>query len=714
MSAPSHKQIFLSAVSAEFRSYRDLLASDLNGPHLDVKVQEDFVVTGGTTLEKLDAYIQGCDAILHLIGDATGAIPPSAAVQAIRRRYPDLLQRLPALADAIDIDPPVISYTQWEAYLAIYHRKRLHIYQPAGDAPRDADFKANSTEKELQEKHFQRIHDLGRDRGRFTNQERLSSLVLRDLQDVLPPRESVVPPAEQIPADVRKLLDDAWANRHDGKYEDAQRAFTAARVLAEQHRSKSGAAKAKYGIACLLNERRENPQEARSLLNESLRDFREAQSQDGVSRVLHQLGILEAQSRNFDEARAYLKQSLEVARKQNDEGGVAHALDQLAQIEYQLGRSDDALKLFDEALTELHQLYQDSGSDTDKQEEAIEAIAGCHHHKGIIYDTAGEFEQAESSFLRAAEWHRKSGALANVGRPLYLLARLKYRESDFTAADKYLQESCQLFLDCNELRWAALCMDLKGRALFQIGQRELATYCFTTALNLTPDAKEKAEYLNKLGRLSLQGGSVEEARQYFAQAREISEKEQLPHELGVTIRNMAALADTEGKDEERDRLFIEAISVLRDSLRRESAVPIQAKLLGEIGAFYEEMGNYSEALLHYQKARRIYSEMGEIGGIANTMGCIARMKHFLGNDQEEFEIYRELKRVVDGTPYYELIAGTATNLGVLEMRAGNLKVAKQLLDEAEHLCEKHYLPIIGQVRKNKRILERKVRAQSGS
>jgi tetratricopeptide (TPR) repeat protein len=307
MSAPSHKQIFLSAVSAEFRSYRDLLASDLNGPHLDVKVQEDFVVTGGTTLEKLDTYIQGCDAVLHLIGDATGAVPPSAAVQAIRKRYPDLLQRLPALADAIDIDPPVISHTQWEAYLAIYHGKRLHIYQPAADAPRDHSFVANATEKELQGKHFQRIHDLGRDRGRFANQERLSSLVLRDLQDVLPPREALVPPAQKIPADIEALLDEGWALRNAGKLEDAQQVFNRAREIAEQRRHPLAIAMAKYDAAAVLIDRRQNLEEARQLLTESLAIFRQvpaAGEHSRAGRALYQLGFLEIQLRNFDEARA--------------------------------------------------------------------------------------------------------------------------------------------------------------------------------------------------------------------------------------------------------------------------------------------------------------------------------------------------------------------------------------------------------------------------
>ncbi len=51
-------QIFLSAVSDEFRDYREQLRHDLTRPNVDVKVQEDFNDLGTVTLDKLDTYIR--------------------------------------------------------------------------------------------------------------------------------------------------------------------------------------------------------------------------------------------------------------------------------------------------------------------------------------------------------------------------------------------------------------------------------------------------------------------------------------------------------------------------------------------------------------------------------------------------------------------------------------------------------------------------------
>ena len=68
-------KIFLSTVSDEFRAYRDQLRSDLTRHNVEVKAQEDFKDLGGDTLDKLDVYVENCDAVVHLVGDMTGSAP---------------------------------------------------------------------------------------------------------------------------------------------------------------------------------------------------------------------------------------------------------------------------------------------------------------------------------------------------------------------------------------------------------------------------------------------------------------------------------------------------------------------------------------------------------------------------------------------------------------------------------------------------------------
>jgi tetratricopeptide (TPR) repeat protein len=227
----TNRKLFLSAVSSEFESYRRLLAADLKRPTLDVAVQEDFGVGGGLTLDKLDDYLRACDGVVHLIGKATGAVPEAVAVQDfIARRCPDLATRVPSLASALAQSDPGFSYTQWEAYLAIYHRRELFIYRPTDfesatcHCPREPRFVLDPAQEQSQRAHYQRLCDLGRDRGLFANPERLSSAVLRDLVEILPRLETRldVPPTrlrhtagQLVGRDAElNLLDEAWNNPH--------------------------------------------------------------------------------------------------------------------------------------------------------------------------------------------------------------------------------------------------------------------------------------------------------------------------------------------------------------------------------------------------------------------------------------------------------------------------------------------------------------------
>ena len=131
-------RIFLSAVSNEFRAYRDQLRGDLTRHNVDVKVQEDFKDYGGVTLDKLDLYIINCDAVVHLVGDMTGANAKPASLQAIRTKYADLAEKLPPLRELLNLADGT-SYTQWEAWLALYHDKLLLIAEADGSAPRGPD-----------------------------------------------------------------------------------------------------------------------------------------------------------------------------------------------------------------------------------------------------------------------------------------------------------------------------------------------------------------------------------------------------------------------------------------------------------------------------------------------------------------------------------------------------------------------------------------------
>jgi tetratricopeptide (TPR) repeat protein len=182
-----HVQIFLSAVSAEFRSYREALHRKLERQNLTVKVQEDFIAGGSETLDKLDDYIRHCHAVIHLVGDMTGALAPPPSATLVARCFPDLRDRLPMLAPFLEAGAPRLSYTQWEAWLAVYHGKRLFIAVPEDGVNRDDSYRLSEAERVAQQEHLQRLRAAGsHSEIHFTDTKDLAIEVLRSkLQEIL-------------------------------------------------------------------------------------------------------------------------------------------------------------------------------------------------------------------------------------------------------------------------------------------------------------------------------------------------------------------------------------------------------------------------------------------------------------------------------------------------------------------------------------------------
>jgi tetratricopeptide (TPR) repeat protein len=153
----AHIQLFLSTVSAEFKGYREMLRRNLNLPDVTIQIQEDFIAGGVPTLDKLDLYIRECDAVIHLVGDGLGSLAKPRSLAYVNEHYPDLASRLPPLGGFLAADGPSLSYTQWEAWLALLHGRKLLICVPTPEAPREEGFTCDPQHQVLQQEHLARL-----------------------------------------------------------------------------------------------------------------------------------------------------------------------------------------------------------------------------------------------------------------------------------------------------------------------------------------------------------------------------------------------------------------------------------------------------------------------------------------------------------------------------------------------------------------------------
>lgn len=412
--------------------------------------------------------------------------------------------------------------------------------------------------------------------------------------------------------------------------------------------------------------------------------------------VLYDLGANEVIRGSLDEAEAYFFEALVIAEKDKDKYGIATIFQQLGWVEDHRGNFKLALEQYDKALTNFLGIYQNHDSKTEK--EAIDGVAVCHHHKGLVYEHLGNIIEAETSYKKALEWYGKIDRKIALGIIRFFLARLKVREAEYDESKTYLKEAMEIFKEIGAAKHLTMCFDLKGRTHYTLGQTSEAISAFEEALAIVEKAKsfdEQVELLNKLGRLCLNennnNNQPEKAKTLFHKAKDVANENNLLEGYAEAIQNLARIAQLENNVQERNRLLIEGVKTLEKLLFTIQAEPRRAFIIGKIGGFYEQMENFLQALNYFQKAKKAFEAISDVQGMANCLGSIALMNFRLGKRLEEVETYRQLKQLVDGTPYYDLIAGTAINLGGISVQSGNLDEAKMMFQEAEFLCQKYNL-----------------------
>jgi formylglycine-generating enzyme required for sulfatase activity len=165
----SYRRLFVSCVSGEFAGYRDKLLRSLTSHSTEVHIQEHFRTSGVSLLEKLDVYIERCDAIIHLIGDGVGQLARQDEAERIFASNVGMRALLQAACRLPDGAPlPDFSYTQWEAYLAIFHKRQCFNFIADADSARESGWVSKDVDRASQSAHVERLRTLGRDRKTLT------------------------------------------------------------------------------------------------------------------------------------------------------------------------------------------------------------------------------------------------------------------------------------------------------------------------------------------------------------------------------------------------------------------------------------------------------------------------------------------------------------------------------------------------------------------
>jgi tetratricopeptide (TPR) repeat protein len=170
-----------------------------------------------------------------------------------------------------------------------------------------------------------------------------------------------------------------------------------------------------------------------------------------------------------------------------------------------------------------------------------------------IYLLQGELEQAEEAFAEAERLYSEAGAVWAVGRSLNMGAWVAWESGDVAKAEKRFRESIRLLKPIGDR--AALCESQRG-----------------------------------LAELLLVRGRIEEAERCAIDARETVGPLDVTS-LATTTGALAQVRAAQGRDEEAEALFQEALATIVDTDFRN----IEHEVLGPYAQFLRSRERYDEA-----------------------------------------------------------------------------------------------------------------------
>lgn len=221
---------------------------------------------------------------------------------------------------------------------------------------------------------------------------------------------------------------------------------------------------------------------ARRLLNESLKAARQTKDVAEIAFCLNHLGIIAALEGDYERAQACHEESLEWAETLDDPELRARALHNLARALDHQGRRAQAYEMLQEALS-------------------IARAAGHRFGMAVVLDSLGELTEADEAvqyFQQSYDIQRELGDTGSAAVSLMNLGAARLDLGQLDEAERCLHESLEM---ARTVGWAWLtgsCLNRLGRLALERGAHGEAARFFARALQESPNTRARPVALEGL------------------------------------------------------------------------------------------------------------------------------------------------------------------------------------------------------------------------
>jgi tetratricopeptide (TPR) repeat protein len=266
---------------------------------------------------------------------------------------------------------------------------------------------------------------------------------------------------------------------------------------------------------------------------------------------------------------------------------------------------------------------------------------------GDVSQKLGDFNRAQTQYLRAIDLWRSAGDKRGVATSSFAMGTLLEQQGKYGAALEAKQQAVKTFVDLQERSptFAEMLIGY-GSSLSMLGRSDEAEKQFEQALVISRELKNEgliAEAINAQGDNAFYRGDLKRARELFGQAEQAAARSGTRYDALVARVNSAKVGVEEGRGNaaeikklmaEADSLGLKQVSAQcslylgRASLRsknasaaiaplqealskadRLGAKPLQARAHGSLAEAYSATGKAADAATHQRQMKDLLGEM---------------------------------------------------------------------------------------------------------
>lgn len=324
---------------------------------------------------------------------------------------------------------------------------------------------------------------------------------------------------------------------------------------------------------------------------------------------------------------------------------------------------------------------QRPATSTDGDQVAAQTLLMEGRQLAAISDKASK-QKAIEKYQAAFHLHEKLGDQFGQAQALTSLGEVYFELGDTKTPMEYYDRALPLWTQLGDRRGLASVLNNMGTVWHQRGEHKKSQEYYLKSLEHSQAIQDTIEQSGTLLNLSLTSyflGDASTSIRYAHQALEQFRK--IGNEDGVVIslNTVGGIYLARG-DVHKALPYFEQILTFdsqKDNLKQ--------RISNNLGALYEELGEYQKAIDAYQQGLRYTAKSGNKLQVPRIQINLAKLYGYLGEKQRSEELMRQALEVFVANQDKEGQIRSLTNLGTVKLTAGEYSQARDLFLQAQAL-----------------------------